>query len=64
MIWHNGRYWRYDGWAMRHSESIDGGLVKMQRRGRYPGYVQLTDESNGEVLRLRSDRVMINAEPV
>jgi len=62
MIWHHGRYWRYDGWAVRFDPYF--GWMKKQRAGRYPGYVQLTDESTGEVRFIRSDCVMVNAQPV
>lgn len=62
MIWHNGRYWRYDGWAVRPRPDIAS--RKMQRAGRYPGYVQLTDESTGESKVIRSDQVIVNAEPI
>lgn len=64
MIWYHGRYWRYDGWAVRKPGCINIGSRKMQRSGRYPGYVQITDESTGEVRRIRSDHIMVNAEPV
>jgi hypothetical protein len=62
VIWHNGRYWRYDGWAIRPQPDIAS--RKMQRIRNFPGYVQLTDESTGEVRRIRSDRVMVNAQPI
>ena len=64
MIWHHGRYWRYDGWAVRHPQSMNIGSRKLQRVGNFPGYVQLTDESTGEVRRIRSDHVMVNAQPI
>jgi len=63
MIWHCGRYWRFDGWAVRLERGTDR-WFKHQRRGRFPGYVTLTDESSGEVRHVRSDCVMLNNDPV
>lgn len=54
MIWRNGRFYLYEGWAKRK----DG--TSMQRTGRYPGYVQLREFGTDNIVRLRSDVVMLD----
>jgi hypothetical protein len=57
MVWYRGKFWRFDGWAIRPRPDIAS--RKMQRVRGYPGYVQLTDETTGETQNIRSDKVLI-----
>lgn len=60
MIWHHGRLWMFDGWTVKHDSYF--GWTKLQRVGRFPGYVRLVDFANHEVINVRADRVMVGGE--
>jgi hypothetical protein len=60
VIWHHGRFYLYEGWAIAGPRGNDGPR-KMQRTGRYPGYIRLRELGTDKILTIRSDCVMLNA---
>lgn len=59
MIWHGDRFWLYEGWASKRDPYF--GWMKLQRRGNFPGYVQLRELGRDNVLIIRADCVKLDA---
>lgn len=57
MIWYNGRLYSFEGWSVKCDPLF--GWVKLQRSGRFPGYVRLVDFETHEIKNIRADRVMV-----
>lgn len=59
MIWYNNRFYLFEGWTTRRDPYF--GMVKLQRRGNFPGYVRLRELGTDNVKDIRADLVKLDA---